>query len=205
MLFNSFNRKIYLLVVSYLLYINFNAVYALILLGVTGITYFGGKFFGKQSDSKLLVVLLVLLSSLPLLVFKYYNFILEIVESTLSYVGLKFTLPGLNWAIPVGISFYTFQALGYMFDVYYKRCKAEKNILDYALFISFFPQIVSGPISKASELLPQIKSLRTFDYNNAVIGLRYLLWGIFMKVVVADRAGIYVDMIFNNYEEFSLY
>jgi D-alanyl-lipoteichoic acid acyltransferase DltB (MBOAT superfamily) len=112
-------------------------------------------------------------------------------------------MPGLNWAVPVGISFFTFQAVGYMLDVYHGRIKAEKNFVDYLLFVSFFPQIASGPISKADELLPQIKKERVFNYNQAVSGLRYLLWGMFLKVVLADRAGIYVDTVFGAYEKFS--
>ena len=90
-----------------------------------------------------------------------------------------------------------------MLDVYHGRIKAERNIIDYVLFVSFFPQIASGPISKASELLPQIKRERTFNYNQAVSGLRYLLWGMFLKVALADRAGIYVDTVFSEYSKFS--
>ncbi len=140
---------------------------------------------------------------LPLLVFKYYNFINGSLSDGLAAIGLQFTLPGLNWAVPVGISFFTFQAVGYMLDVYHKRIKAEKSLVDYLLFVSFFPQITSGPISKADELLPQIKKERTFNYNQAVSGLKYLLWGMFLKVVLADRAGIYVDTVFASYEKFS--
>ena len=135
--------------------------------------------------------------------FKYYNFLNESIRDGLVAVGLQFDLPGLNWAVPVGISFFTFQAVGYMLDVYHGRIKAEKNFVDYVLFVSFFPQIASGPISKADELLPQIKKERTFNYNQAVSGLRYLLWGMFLKVALADRAGIYVDTVFSEYTNFS--
>ena len=112
-------------------------------------------------------------------------------------------MPGLNWAVPMGISFFTFQAVGYMLDVYHGRIKAEKCFVDYVLFVSFFPQIASGPISKASELLPQIKKKREFNYEQSVSGLKYLLWGMFLKVVLADRAGIYVDTVFSEYAKFS--
>ena len=138
-----------------------------------------------------------------MLVFKYYNFINSSLSDGLAAVGLRFSLPGLNWAVPVGISFFTFQEVGYMLDVYHRRIKAEKNLIDYLLFVSFFPQIASGPISKADELLPQIKKERYFNYNQAVSGLKYLLWGMFLKVVLADRAGIYVDTVFTSYEKFS--
>lgn len=143
------------------------------------------------------------LGLLPLLVFKYYNFINNSLTDGLAAIGLKFSMPGLNWAVPVGISFFTFQAVGYMLDVYHERIRAEKNFIDYLLFVSFFPQIASGPISKADELLPQIKKERTFNYNQAVSGLKYLLWGMFLKVVLADRVGIYVDTVFGAYDKFS--
>ena len=145
-----------------------------------------------------------LLGLLPLLVFKYYNFFNENVTAFVESVGIKFTLPGLNWAIPIGISFFTFQAVGYMLDVYYGRIKAEKDFLSYALFISFFPSIVAGPINKASLVIPQLKSIRPyFDYNKTVEGLKMLLWGMFMKVVVADRVALYVDTVFSSYMNYT--
>lgn len=174
-------------------------------------TYWGGQVLQLRDDSeeikvrnrKHLVWLFALLGVLPLLVFKYYNFLNDSISAGLASVGLKFALPGLNWAIPVGISFFTFQAVGYMLDVYHRRVKAEKNVLDYLLFVSFFPQVASGPISKAEELLPQLKVVKKFNYDQAVSGLRYLLWGMFFKVVLADRIGIYVDTVFSDYTKFS--
>lgn len=145
-----------------------------------------------------------LLALLPLLVFKYYNFINDTCYEVLSAVGLRFKLPGLNWAIPMGISFFTFQALGYMLDVYKKRIPAERDFLTYALFVSFFPSIVAGPINKASLLIPQLKAMRPyFDYGKAVEGLKMLLWGMFMKVVVADRVALYVDTVFPSYMNYT--
>ena len=114
-------------------------------------------------------------------------------------IGITLGLPGLNWAIPIGISFFTFQALGYLFDVYYKRIKTENSLWDYMLFICFFPQIASGPISKAKDLLPQIKKAPHFNYQKVVEGCKWLLWGMFLKVVVADRIGTLVDTILPNY------
>ncbi len=157
----------------------------------------GSKVQG--SKRKHLVWLFALLGLLPLLVFKYYNFLNDCISDGLASVGLQFALPGLNWAIPVGISFFTFQAVGYMLDVYHGRVKAEKNLLDYLLFVSFFPQVMSGPISKADELLPQIKNPHKFDYDQARQGLKWLLWGMFIKLVIADRLGLFVDTVYANY------
>ena len=144
-----------------------------------------------------------MLALLPLLVFKYYNFINDSVTAGLASIGLHFSLPGLNWAVPVGISFFSFQAVGYMLDVYHGRVNAERNIVDYVLFVSFFPQVFSGPISKADELLPQIKSEKRFDYQQGVQGLKYLLWGMFLKLVLADRLGLYVDKVVADYGMYS--
>lgn len=144
-----------------------------------------------------------MLGLLPLLVFKYYNFLNSSLTEGLSAIGLKFALPGLNWAIPIGISFFTFQAVGYMLDVYHGRVKAEKNLLDYVLFVSFFPQITSGPISTAKEFMPQIKTPHTFSYQQGRDGLKLLLWGMFVKVVIADRVGMLVDTVYGNYHFYS--
>ena len=135
--------------------------------------------------------------------FKYYNFLNDSITEGLTAIGLKFALPGLNWAVPVGISFFTFQAVGYMLDVYHGRVKAEKNLLDYVLFVSFFPQVASGPISTAEDLMPQIKAAHKFDYEQGKQGLKYLLWGMFIKLVIADRLGLFVDAVYANYVHYS--
>lgn len=197
-------RDGYLLFVSYLLYANWKPAYALIILGVTAVTFFLARQFEVRKSRKTIVVVGTFLTLLPLLIFKYYNFINDSVFDLLSSIGLRFQLSGLNWAIPMGISFFTFQALGYLFDVYYKRITAEKDFLTYALFISFFPSIVAGPINKASLIIPQLKALRPyFDYAKAVEGLKLLLWGMFMKVVVADRVALYVDTVFSSYMNYT--
>ena len=135
----------------------------------------------------------------PLSLFKYYNFISSQLDLLFTTIGINVGLKGLNWVAPLGLSFYTLQAMGYVLDVYHQRIEAEHDWWDYMLFVSFFPQIASGPISKASELLPQIKKKRVFNETQAVDGLRFLLWGMFLKTVLADRLGLYVDTIFDNY------
>ena len=201
-------RKVFLIVASYLLYMNWKPAFALVLLGVTLITYWGGQIFDservkseelKVGKRKRLIWLFAFLGLLPLLVFKYYNFINNSLTDGLAAIGLKFSMPGLNWAVPVGISFFTFQAVGYMLDVYHQRVKAEKNLLDYVLFVSFFPQVTSGPISTAEDLMPQIKATHKFEYEQGKQGLKQLLWGMFIKLVIADRLGLFVDTVYANY------
>jgi len=197
-------RNLFLLLVSYLLYLQWKPVYVLILMGITAVTYYSALLIEKTQRPKRIMTAGVLLALLPLAFFKYFNFINNSISDALSFVGLNFHLQGLNWAIPIGISFFTFQALGYLFDVYYKRQEAERDLLTYALFVSFFPSILSGPINKASLVIPQLKSLRSyFDYAKAVDGLKMLLWGMFMKVVVADRLALYVDQVLPDYVHYT--
>ena len=198
-----------LLLISYGVYLQWKPVYALILLWVTTVTYLFALLcsrFHEQDEirtRKGVLVIGVVLTFLPLAVFKYLDFLNSTLSDVLSAVGCTVRIPGLNWMLPLGLSFYTLQAVGYLADVYLKKIEVEKNWWDYMLFVSFFPQIASGPISKAQDLLPQIKSQRLFKYEQVVQGLRWLLWGMFMKVVMADRVGIYADTIFNNYEHMS--
>ena len=197
-------RNLYLLLVSYLLYLQWKPVYAFILFFVTFITYFTALVVRKSEHPKRILTLGVVLALFPLAFFKYFNFVNQSISEALSVLGLNFHMTGLNLAIPIGISFFTFQALGYMWDVYYKRQETEHDFLTYALFVSFFPSILSGPINKASLVIPQLKQLRPyFDYNKAVGGLKMLLWGMFMKVVVADRVALYVDTVFSSYQNYT--
>ena len=197
-------RNLFLLVVSYLLYLQWKPVYALILLGVTLVTYLAALSLECTQQRKALVTAGVILALLPLAFFKYFNFINDTVSQALSVAGLQFHLSGLNWAIPIGISFFTFQALGYLLDVHHKRIETERDFLTYALFISFFPSILSGPINKASLVIPQLKRLRAqYDRPMVTAGLRMILWGMFMKVVVADRVALYVDTVLPNYMNYS--
>lgn len=201
-------RNGFLLVLSYLLYMNWRPSFAIVLIGVTIVTFIGGVILDEKNDvwnkrKKVITACFAILGLLPLLVFKYYNFLNNSLEAGLEMFGLHFSLPGLNWAIPVGISFFTFQAVGYLLDVYHGRIKAEKDFLDYALFVSFFPQVTSGPISTAKDLIPQFKTIHLFRYEQGVEGLKMLLWGLFLKCVVADRLGLYVDTVYANYIHFS--
>ncbi len=133
-----------------------------------------------------------------LAVFKYFNFFAQSFSDVLAQGGVQTNFWTLKVILPVGISFYTFHGLSYIIDVYKERIKPEKNFIEYALFVSFFPLLVAGPIERATHLLPQLKARRTFNYLQAVDGLRQMLWGFFKKLVIADNCAIYANQVFNN-------
>lgn len=133
--------------------------------------------------------------------FKYYNFFADSFQQFLEGFGLHVSIWTLKVILPVGISFYTFHGLSYIIDVYKKRIKAERNFVDYALFVSYFPLLVAGPIERATHLLPQLKKPRFFNYETAADGVRQILWGLFKKMVIADNCAPIVNEIFGNYEQ----
>ena len=135
-----------------------------------------------------------------LAVFKYYDFFLDNLQTAMSPLGISFDLPTLHLILPVGISFYTFQSLSYTIDVYRQKIAATKDIVAFFAFVSFFPQLVAGPIERATHLLPQMLVPRTFDYTLAVDGLRRMLWGFFKKMVVADNCAIAVNIIWSDWQ-----
>lgn len=130
--------------------------------------------------------------------FKYYNFFLDNFLTAFSFFGADIKPNSLNIILPVGISFYTFQTLSYTIDVYRRKLEPTKDFIAFSAFVSFFPQLVAGPIERATNLLPQFYKSRTFDYSKAVDGMRQILWGLFKKVVIADNCAIYANQIFNN-------
>lgn len=136
-----------------------------------------------------------------LALFKYFNFFVVSIGSFLGAVGLHCDLPTLHLVLPIGISFYTFQALGYVIDVYYERQKPTRDVVAFLTFISFFPQLVAGPIERAKDLLPQIERRRTVNYPKLVEGSRLILWGFFKKVVVADNCALAVNEVWSTYAQ----
>lgn len=198
------SRIPFLLIASYYFYMNWNPAYAILILTSTLLTYLCGIFVernnGEEHMKKLFLTISLIINFSILFIFKYFNFINESVFSIMEYVGIKWSVPNLDVLLPVGISFYTFQAVGYSIDVYRGTIKAEKNFITYALFVSFFPQLVAGPIERAANLLPQFYEEHKFNYNNVVEGLKLMLWGFFMKICVADTLVEYVNAVFNNVE-----
>jgi len=135
--------------------------------------------------------------------FKYFNFFIESFASVLSSAGLQPNIHTLEILLPVGISFYTFQTLSYTIDIYRNRLEPESNLISFASYVTFFPQLVAGPIERAAHLLPQFSTEKRFDAQVASEGLRYMLWGFFMKLVIADNAAIIVNEIFDTYDAVS--
>lgn len=189
-------RKVFLLGASYYFYACFNFTMLSILLLETIVAYVYGVMNKKN---KVLLVISVILLLLPLLSFKYLNFLMLSVTDTLALASVTVSMPSFELLLPIGISFYTFMVVGYIVDVYNEKIQPERNVVDFALFIGFFPQIASGPIGRAGMLIPQFKSKKSLLYTNIAVGAKMMLWGYFMKLVVGDRAGIYVDTVFGNY------
>ena len=151
-----------------------------------------------QLKRKILLWLSIIVNLGFLGFFKYYNFFLDNFVAAFSFFGQEIQGSSLNIVLPVGISFYTFQTLSYTIDVYKKKLEPTKDFIGFSAFVSFFPQLVAGPIERATNLLPQFYTKRTFDYAKAVDGMRQILWGLFKKIVIADNCAKYANQIFNN-------
>ncbi len=178
-----------------------NPAYIILIIISTLIDYFAGLQIAKhkQQRMKKLFLLLSLFTNLGLLFFfKYYNFLSESFNSLFHESDLFNDIPYLSFLLPVGISFYTFQTLSYTIDVYRGVKKPEKNLGIFAVYVSFFPQLVAGPIERSTRLIPQFHKINKFQYENISKGIKMILWGYFLKLVIADRAAIYVNAVYNN-------
>lgn len=223
-------KYLWLLAASYFFYMCWNAKYALLLLFSTVVTYAGGLALGRlrinaadqalgnpehgehgaetvhdrnRSRMKLILFVTCAANLGILFYFKYFNFAFQNLNSISErLLHLHLNAPAYDVVLPVGISFYTFQALGYAIDVYRGDILPEKNFFRYALFVSFFPQLVAGPIERSGNLLEQLKTPRKFDYEATRDGLFIMLWGYFLKIVIADRAAVMVDTIYGNPEQY---
>ena len=208
-------RYLWLLAASYLFYMGWNARYTLLLAFSTIVTYVGGLLIscyrekdrnGNRRKMKMTLATTLIICLGILIVFKYANFVLETVDTIFRWISCPIKVPVINLLLPVGISFYIFQAIGYTIDVYRNKVEAEKNFLRYALFVSFFPQLVAGPIERSSNLLPQLRrldSIELWDFQRIQRGCLSMLGGYLMKMLIADRAAVIVDYVFCKYQSFS--
>jgi len=202
----SKRQNILLLISSYFFYACWDWRFLFLLVFSTVLDYYTGIKMSdaKNKSSKKFWFWLSISVNLGFLgVFKYYNFFAESFASAIENFGFHVSPWTLSVILPVGISFYTFHGLSYVIDIYKDRIKAEKNFIDYSVFVSFFPLLVAGPIERATHLLPQIQTKRVFDYKKAVDGLRQILWGLFKKVVIADQCAEYANSIFNNSADYN--
>lgn len=194
----------WLLVLSYYFYMCWNAVYALLIFFSTLSTWVCANFVSRENASpavrKTALGINVTVNLAILFSFKYYGMFAELLQDAAALAGIRLQLPVLSLLLPVGISFYTFQALGYSIDVYRGTVQHERNFLNYALFVSFFPQLVAGPIERSANLLPQFQTVRSFCYENYRLGMRLMLLGFFKKVVIADNLSLAMDRYYEYLE-----
>ena len=194
-------KNLWLLLASWFFYLCAKPIYLTLLLAVIVTSYATGRILAKERRKGALIACLTL-DVVLLFLFKYVNFALNLTGRALNGLGFDFSAPVLHIVLPVGISFYLFQAMGYVIDVYRGRVEAERSFLLYALFLSFFPQVVSGPIGRAEELLPQFRAEHLFDWDRFRTGLVRFLWGAFQKLVLADRLAVLVNTVYAAPETF---
>ncbi len=198
-------RWAFLLAASYIFYMGWNAAYALLLLTSTIVTYTASLLIDRSNKPalrKLWLTLSIVINLGILFTFKYFNFFFDSMYALFDLLHWSYTPIPYSLVLPVGISFYTFQALGYSIDVYRGDIPVQRHFGKYALFVSFFPQLVAGPIERSKNLLPQFDEVHRFNYHNAVSGLRLMAWGFFKKIVIADTVCTCVNSVYNNLEAY---
>ena len=194
-------RWILLLASSYYFYMCWRADYIILIIFSTLIDYYAARRMERHTEKKRRkkYLLLSLFTNLGLLgTFKYFNFFSDNINTAFEHFNISTQLPVLHLLLPVGISFYTFQTLSYSIDVYHGKIKAEKHLGHFALYVSFFPQLVAGPIERFDRLSPQLKTKQTFSYENMANGLRLILYGLFIKMVIADNISVYIEQIYSS-------
>ncbi len=190
-----------LLIASYYFYMSWDPKYIVLILFTTAISFIAALLIEKFESiktKKLILIISIMLCLAVLLYFKYFNFFVNSFVMIFDIFAIKLHPITVSVLLPVGISFYTFQTLSYVIDVYKENVKAEHNFGIYATFISFFPQLVAGPIERTSNLLPQIKSEKKFNYESATYGLKLMVWGFFKKLAIADVVSVYVDRAYSS-------
>ncbi len=196
-------RWLLLLIASYLFYAWWNVSYIILIVFSTVVDYLAAAAMpapdsGQDGRRRLLLMLSLVVNLGVLFTFKYFNFMSESVGLVLGSLGVAYDHQALDMLLPVGISFYTFQSMAYTIDVYRGRLAPERHFGIFALYVAFFPQLVAGPIERAQNILPQLRQQFSFDYGRVVQGLRLILWGMFKKVVIADRVAVYVNAVYGD-------
>lgn len=199
-------QNFFIVVVSYIFYGWWDWRFLSLITFSSVLDFILGILLSKEENNKkrkifLAISIIVNLGFLGF--FKYFNFFIDNFITAFTFLGMKPNIHTMQILLPVGISFYTFQTLSYTIDVYKKNLAPTKDFIAFSAFVSFFPQLVAGPIERATHLLPQFYKKRNFDYNLAKDGLRQMLWGFFKKMVIADNCAYYVNIVFNNYTEYT--
>lgn len=197
------SQNVLLIIASYYFYSCWDWRFLFLLIFSTGLDFTAALMMEKSSSDQKRKLWLWLTTGINLGflgAFKYYDFFAQSFTDMLASFGLTVTPVLLKLILPVGISFYTFHGLSYVIDIYYRRISAEKNFIDYSLFVSYFPLLVAGPIERATHLLPQVKIKREFNFEKAKAGVYQIIWGLVKKVVIADSCAVYANAIFDNYE-----
>lgn len=192
-------RNVFLLLASYFFYMSWEPTYAILIIFTSLSTWICAIITElTEKYKKAIITICIFINLLILFLFKYYNFAIDIISSIISLSYFRINIPYSRYLLPVGISFYTFQCIGYIIDVYRKDIEAEKNFVNYAVFVSFFPQLVAGPIERAKNLLPQFHTKHRFNGDTFIDGLKMMIWGYFMKLCIAGNVAPYVDAVYNN-------
>ena len=196
-------QNLFIVLVSYIFYGWWNKNFLILIAFTTLCSYLSGILLDRISEkggkARAIAAINIVINLLILGVYKYYNFFADSLIEAFSGIGVELHMKSLNLVLPVGISFYTFQSLSYTIDVYKGKLKPTRDIISFFAFISFFPQLVAGPIERATNLLPQFAKPRIFDYNQAVDGCKQMLWGFFKKMVIADNCAVIVNSVWNDY------
>ncbi len=202
---NQKGRVLLLIIASCYFYMSFIPEYILILGGTIIVDYLAGLQIEKSEGGrrKFWLILSLIANIGTLCVFKYYNFFIDNLHEGGAFFGMSISLPVLKMALPLGLSFHTFQAMSYTIEVYRENQKAEKNFAVYALYVMFYPQLVAGPIERPQNVLPQLKEFRPYNWDNVKEGLARMLWGFYKKVVIADRLAMIVDRTYSHTNESS--
>lgn len=193
-------RWILLVIASYFFYMCSGPKYGLLIFGISVVSYFSARLLEKYEDIRIrkLILLIVIFICVGLLFFyKYFNFFSSSLSNILNVIGVHCDAVTLNIVLPVGISFYTFQVISYVVDVYKGTTNAEHHFGKYLAFVSFFPQLVAGPIERSDNLLSQINKVHKFDYDQAMYGVKLMLWGYYKKLVIADVLSTYVQAVYD--------
>ena len=202
-------QNLFLLISSYWFYSQVDIKMTLLLVILTLFFWLLGKgvaYYLDQEDERKAAIVTnvgVIIGIGALFYFKYLNFFAESVTSFASLFGIHLSWTALNLVVPIGLSFFTFKLMSYVLDIYHGKIMPEKNIINFANFIAFFPTILSGPIDRPKPFLKQVNQVRLFNSDNFLIGFRRVLWGMFLKMCIADRLDIYISAIWNNYEHHS--